>query len=89
MQHLPWREFKIGSLCVWCCFCIYRSAMESEQRDFSWSAEHAETGTTVAVTCVILLQGLRVKPALSIHLIFIEDVNPQHKQGCMFTYIDR
>lgn len=91
MQHLPWREFTRGGLCVRRrCLCIYRSAMEWEhlQPDLSWSAEHTEKGTTVAVTRVILLQGLRAKPDLSIHLIFTEDVNLQCKQGRMFTDID-
>lgn len=81
MQHLPWGEFKIGSFCVWGrCLCIYHSATELERSepDFSWSAEQAAMGTTVAMTCVILLQGLRVKPDLSIRLK--EDVNLQRNQ---------
>lgn len=45
--------------------------------------------TTVAAICVILLQALRAKPDLYLHLIFIEDMNLKHKKGCMFTDIDR
>lgn len=65
--------------------------MESEhlQPDFSCSAERAETGTTVALTCVILLQGLRENPKVSVSLdIYRRDaicIYGVHGDVCLLT----